>query len=69
MHRRGDDEQGKEGLTVHPVPTAQVQPYKDLTATLEDFQQLKALHYDDKRQQFLDYGEHSEDVSLQVRSQ
>lgn len=44
----------------------QVQPYRDLTAALEDFSTLKALHYDDERQQFLDYGDHSEDVSLQV---
>lgn len=43
-----------------------MQPYRDLTAALEDFQTLKALHYDDKRHQFLDYGTHSEDVSLQV---
>ena len=43
-----------------------MQPYRDLTAALEDFQTLKALHYDDMRQQFLDYGDHSEDVSLQV---
>ncbi len=47
----------------------QVQPYRDAAAQLEDFEQLKALHYDAAKQQFLDFGTHSEDVSLQVRLQ
>lgn len=50
----------------HNLHAQQVQPYTDLAASLEDFRTLKALHYDEARQQFLDYGDHSEDVSLQV---
>ena len=45
---------------------SQVRQHAAAAAALEDFEALKALHWDGKRQQFLDWGDHSEDVSLQA---
>lgn len=54
-------------ISAFQIYCLQVQPYKDLAASLEDFQTLKELHYDEGKKQFLDYGDHSEDISLQVK--
>ena len=40
-------------------------PYEATAALLEDVASLNALHYDAARRQYLDYGEHTEDVALE----
>ena len=45
--------------------SAQVRPFEQTAQLLEDINSLKALHYDRKTGQFLDYGNHSEAMQLQ----
>lgn len=45
--------------------SAQVRPFEQTAQLLEDINSLKALHYDSKTGQFLDYGNHSEAMQLQ----
>ncbi|KAK9823782.1 hypothetical protein WJX72_005454 [[Myrmecia] bisecta] len=46
------------------LPAHQVAPYQETVALLGDVASLNALHYDASRGQYLDYGYHTEDVSL-----
>ncbi len=49
----------------HPMCGAQVRPYQEKAALLSDPQELERLHWDPSSRRFLDWGNHTEGVSLQ----
>ena len=51
----------------HASSVSQVRRHAAAAAALEDFGVLKALHWDGERQRFLDWGNHSENITLQAR--
>ena len=45
----------------------QISTYKKMSEQLADFNHLNRMHYDLKRGQYLDWGNHTEDVRLDWR--
>lgn len=54
-----------QGKVAECSVSAQVRPFEQTAQLLEDMNSLKALHYDSKTGQFLDFGNHSEAMQLQ----
>lgn len=46
------------------APHAEMQALRAQRKKLQDYAQLKALHWDTRMQSFLDWGMHTEDVAL-----